>query len=187
MYICEKFFIQCMQKIIPKVVIIDVDGVLSTGQFFYSEKGKEMKVFGPDDNDALSLLKPYVKIRFVTGDKKGYKISEKRIVKDMKYRLDLVSTIKRIDWISKEFNPKEVIYIGDGIFDHYVFKKVLYSISTNNGDKNAKQNADFITKRNGGERAVAEACLHILKKFFKPYNPNKLPSNTNKISDQWTV
>jgi len=43
----------------PKVFILDVDGVLTTGQFFYTSEGKTMKVFGPDDNDGLSLfLKP---------------------------------------------------------------------------------------------------------------------------------
>ena len=88
-------------KIKPKVFILDVDGVLTNGQFFYTAKGKAMKVFGPDDNDALSLLKPYMKIHFVTGDKKGLAISRKRIVEDMKYDLDLVSTIRRIDWIKK--------------------------------------------------------------------------------------
>jgi 3-deoxy-D-manno-octulosonate 8-phosphate phosphatase (KDO 8-P phosphatase) len=56
-------------------LIMDVDGVLTTGQFFYTAKGKAMKVFGPDDNDGLSLLKPYIEIRFVTGDKKGFEIS----------------------------------------------------------------------------------------------------------------
>ena len=45
---------------IPKVFILDVDGVLTTGQFFYSEEGKIMKIFGPDDNDGLSLLKPFI-------------------------------------------------------------------------------------------------------------------------------
>ena len=35
-----------------KVFILDVDGVMTTGQFFYSKDGKQMKVFGPDDNDA---------------------------------------------------------------------------------------------------------------------------------------
>ena len=43
-----------------KYFIIDVDGVLATGQFFYSKEGKIMKVFGPDDNDGLSLLKPFL-------------------------------------------------------------------------------------------------------------------------------
>ena len=41
----------------PKVFILDVDGVMTTGQILYSENGKTMKVFGPDDHDGLSLLK----------------------------------------------------------------------------------------------------------------------------------
>lgn len=171
----------------PKVFIIDVDGVMTTGQLLYTENGKTMKVFGPDDHDGLSLLKNFLEIRFVTGDKTGFKISKKRIVNDMKFPLDLVSTIKRIEWISKQYPLNEVIYMGDGIFDHYVFKKILYSISTANADTLAKKTANYVTKRNGGERAVAEACLHILKKFFKPYDPNKLPKSNLKLSGEWTV
>ena len=66
-----------------KVFILDVDGVMTDGKFYYSNKGKIMKVFGPDDNDALSLLSNYINIQFVTGDKKGYSISRKRIKEDM--------------------------------------------------------------------------------------------------------
>ena len=167
--------------------ILDVDGVMTNGNFFYSNKGKVLKIFGPDDNDALSLLNSFVDIRFVTGDSSGFDISKRRIVKDMKYSLDLVSTIRRVDWIKKNFKLDEVIYMGDGIFDHYVMKEVGYSIAPANADKNAKTQANYITKRSGGDRAVAEACLHILKKFFKPYNPKKLPSNLTKMSGKWTV
>ena len=81
----------------------------------------------------------------------------------MKFKVKLVSTIKRLEWIKKNFNLSEVIYMGDGIFDHYTMKKVRYSISPANADDNCKKCANFITKRNGGERAVSEACLHILK------------------------
>lgn len=171
----------------PKAFILDVDGVLTTGQFFYTENGKTMKVFGPDDNDALSLLKSYLEIIFVTGDKKGFSISRKRIVDDMKYPLELVSTIRRVEWISKRYCLKEVIYMGDGIFDHYVFKEVGYSIASINGDENAKRCADYVTKRSGGNRAVAEACLHILERFFKPYDPKKLPGSQIKLSGEWMV
>ena len=108
----------------PIVFIIDVDGVMTTGQFLYSESGKQMKIFGPDDNDGLGLLSSYIEIRFITGDRKGFSISNKRIKEDMKFNLDLVSTINRIEWINKHYNPDEVIYMGDGIFDHYVMKKV---------------------------------------------------------------
>lgn len=157
----------------PKVFIVDVDGVMTTGHFIYSDLGKEMKIFGPDDHDGLRLLKPFIKIRFVTGDKKGFSISKKRIKDDMKFELDLVSTTKRIEWIKNHYDPKEVIYMGDGIFDHYVMKEVGYALAPANADKLAKTHANFVTERSGGSRAVAEACLHIMQKFFVPYNPDE--------------
>lgn len=166
---------------------MDVDGVLTDGTFFYSSEGKVMKRFGADDNDALSLLKPYMKLMFITGDKRGFEISRKRIVEDMHMELVLVSTIKRIEWIRERYDAEKVIYMGDGIFDHYVMREVGYGIATGNADENAKKYADYITKRNGGERAVAEACLHILEKFFEPYNPLELPKKDINIQRDWTV
>jgi len=171
----------------PKVFILDVDGVMTTGQFFYTRDGKAMKVFGPDDNDALSLLKPHMEIVFVTGDKKGLPISRKRIVEDMQYPLEVVSTIKRVEWIAGRYAPEEVVYMGDGIFDHYVFQKVGYAIATSDSDDNAKRYADYVTRRTGANRAVAEACLHLLEKFFKAYDPEALPGSVSKVSGEWTV
>lgn len=171
----------------PVCFILDVDGVMTTGQFLYTAEGKAMKVFGPDDNDALSLLKSHLEVRFITGDKKGLPISQKRIVDDMRFPLDVVSTIRRVEWIAERFPLEAVIYMGDGIFDHYVMKRVGYAIAPANADKLAKQHAHYVTERNGGDRAVAEACLHLMEKFFVPYNPDELPSSQGKLSGEWTV
>lgn len=171
---------------IPKVFVLDVDGVLTDGGFYYSSEGKIMKKFGADDNDALSLLRPYMEITFVTGDKRGFEISNKRVT-DMHFTLNLVSTIKRIDWIKENYNPQQVIYMGDGIFDHYVMREVGYSIATSDGDMHAKKYANYVTQREGGKRAVAEACLHILEKFFIPYDEEKLPAENINFSRDWTV
>lgn len=171
----------------PLVFILDVDGVMTTGQFLYTAEGKTMKVFGADDNDGLELLNQYLEIRFVTGDRKGFPISKKRIVDDMKYELDLVSTFHRIDWITERYDPKSVIYMGDGIFDHFVMRQVAYSIAPANADKIAKQHAHFITERTGGDRSVAEACLHIMERFFTPFDPNKVPDLKGTHSGEWTL
>ena len=176
-----------LQNFKPSVFILDVDGVMTTGQFIYSAEGKAMKIFGPDDNDGLSLLKGYLKILFVTGDKKGFPISKKRIVDDMGFELEIVSTIRRVDWIAERYPLEKVIYMGDGIFDHYVMSKVGYSVAPANADKNAKAHASFITERSGGDRAVAEASLHILEKFFIAYNANLLPKSQLKLSGEWTI
>lgn len=170
----------------PKQFILDVDGVLTDGGFYYTVDGKVMKKFGADDNDALSLLRPYLDIIFVTGDKRGFEISNKRVT-DMHFELQLVSTIKRIDWIKEKFNPNEVIYMGDGIFDHYVMKEVGYAIATADSDEHAKKYANYITSRTGGKRAVAEACLHIMEKFFVPYDESKLPEDNINYARDWTV
>ena len=170
----------------PKTLILDVDGVLTTGNFFYSENGKCFKIFGPDDNDGLKLLKNKMDIIFITGDKKGFGISKKRIVDDMGYKLHLVSTINRIDWIKKRYNPEEVIYMGDGIFDSIVMKIVGYSIAPSNSDEFTKKFANYITKRAGGDRAVAEACIRILTKFFGYTDKGFLiQDNFKDISEEW--
>jgi 3-deoxy-D-manno-octulosonate 8-phosphate phosphatase (KDO 8-P phosphatase) len=160
----------------PEVFILDVDGVMTSGAFFYSSEGKVMKAFGPDDNDGLCLLKSHIKILFVTGDEKGFPISKKRIVDDMGFQLEVVSTVRRIEWIAERYPLDSVIYMGDGIFDYIVMAKVGYSIAPANSDRNTKSYASFITERAGGDRAVAEACIHILKKFFRPFDPDQPPS-----------
>ena len=40
----------------PKCFILDVDGVMTTGNFLYTSEGKAMKIFGPDDNDGCYAL-----------------------------------------------------------------------------------------------------------------------------------
>ncbi len=175
------------QKYVPRVFILDVDGVMTTGHFLYTADGKVMKVFGADDNDGLSLLKSSLEVRFVTGDKKGFPISKKRIVDDMGFDLDIVSTVRRAEWIAERYPLESVIYMGDGIFDHYVMAKVGYSIAPANADKNAKAYASHVTERSGGDRAVAEAAMHILEKFFTPFDPEQLPNAQQKLSGEWTV
>jgi 3-deoxy-D-manno-octulosonate 8-phosphate phosphatase (KDO 8-P phosphatase) len=150
--------------------IIDVDGVLTTGQYFYTEKGKVMKVFGPDDHDALCLLQDKLHIHMITGDKRGFEITKKRVVDDMHFPLDMISTFERVYWISKHFDLKKTIYMGDGIFDSLVFDKVYYSIAPANAFQLTKLKANFVTTKAGGEGAVAEACIHIFEKFFGKFN-----------------
>ena len=171
----------------PEVFILDVDGVMTDGASYYTADGKVMKKFGPDDHDALSLLKPYLAIHFVSGDKRGFEISRARIETDMKMPLDLVSTIRRIDWIKERWDPQRVIYMGDGIFDHYVFRAVGYSIAPQNADATARQAADYVASRNGGDRAVADACLHLLERFFDKFDPGRLPGENIKLSGVWSI
>ena len=168
----------------PRLFVLDVDGVLTTGHFLYSKDGKAEKIFGPDDHDALLLLRPHLEIKFITGDRKGLEITRKRVVEDMKFDLEVVSTIQRTKWFREKMNPVDAIYMGDGIFDSFVFPHVGYAICPRNAFYLTRERADFVTHTDGGDRAVAEACLHILERFFEPFDPEHPPSRFSG-SGEW--
>lgn len=171
-------------KVKIKNLIIDVDGVMTDGGFYYTVEGKVMKKFGPDDVDALTLIEDKLNVHFISGDKRGLPITKKRIADDMGFKLDLVSTFERLGWIKEHFDPKETIYIADGIFDGIVFKKVAYSIAPSNAFEGTKRLANFVTKNKGGQGALAEAIIHILKIFFhQNFNVDKL--DLKKGSGAW--
>ena len=144
-----------------KVVIFDVDGVMTTGQFLYSSNGKEYKIFGPHDNDGIKMIRGIVEILFVTADKRGYPITERRIVDDMGQKFCLVSEDERYDFIEARYGMSNVVYMGDGYYDAKILKSCFFGIVPNNARVEAKESADYITPSNSGEGAVLDACLKI--------------------------
>ncbi len=154
-----------MEKIL-KNLVLDVDGVFTTGQFLYTAEGKFAKVFGPHDNDGIKLISQVMNVVCISADKRGWAITKKRIADDMGLKLEMVSESERVDWFRKNFDLAETAYVGDGIYDAKVFEYVAYSIAPANAFYVALKKADYVTQAKSGEGAVAEACLHILEKFF---------------------
>jgi len=147
--------------------VFDVDGVLSTGQFLYSPSGKQFKVFGPHDNDGIKLLKNFTQIHFVTADKRGFPITEMRIVNDMCCTLDLVSEGERYNYLNMKYGLSRITYMGDGIHDVPILRDCEFSIAPKSARREAIEAAKFITQNNAAEGAVLDACLEIIKRYFK--------------------
>jgi 3-deoxy-D-manno-octulosonate 8-phosphate phosphatase (KDO 8-P phosphatase) len=145
--------------------VLDVDGVLTDGGFWYDASGKVLKRFGPDDSDALAMLRDRVEVRFVSADHRGFPVTRQRI-EDMGYPLDLVPSSERLDWIAERWPVEQTVYMGDGILDPPILAAVGYSIVPANGDAAARAVADLVTERGGGDRAVAEACLHLIERVL---------------------
>lgn len=157
-----------------KHLVLDVDGVLTDGTFWYSTEGKVLKRFGPDDADAILLIKPYLEVAAISGDKRGFGITQKRVEEDMKLPLFQVSTFERISWMKERWDLDEVAYMGDGIFDAMVFNEVGYAIAPANASAMVQAYADYVTQARGAEGAVAEACLHLMEIFFEKLDPLQL-------------
>ena len=114
-----------------KNLIIDVDGVMTTGQFLYSSNGKSHKIFGAHDADGLKLIKDHFNIVFITADKRGYAISEKRI-SDMGFPIQIVDEKDRYSYIKDKFGFENTIFIGDGIHDVPVLQDCMFGIAPAN-------------------------------------------------------
>lgn len=140
--------------------VLDVDGVLTDGSFLYDERGKAYKVFGPDDADALKALSKYVDIVFTSQDKRGFNISKKR-VNDMGFELKEIGSKDRVKFMEENYGLDNCIYMGDSFLDIPAIKAAKYGISTMASDPLAKIYSNYITDREGGHRAVSEACFWI--------------------------
>jgi len=149
----------------PKYFVLDVDGVLSTGQFIYSNEGKLYKVFGAHDSDGLNLIKDTFNIIFISADERGFEISKKR-VSDMGFEISLVPASERMSFM-ESLDFTEVIFMGDGYYDAEIFNYVNYAIAPKNARIEALNNANYITDSEAGEGAVMDACIHIMNKFLE--------------------
>lgn len=149
--------------------VLDIDGVMTTGQFLYSQEGKAYKIFGPHDSDGLKLIKEKVNIVFITADKRGFPISKKRI-EDMGYPIELVTEQDRYTYIKEKYGFENTFFMGDGIFDARSIKECKFGIAPKNARKEAKESADFITPSVSANGAVCDACLEINKRFFSEDN-----------------
>jgi 3-deoxy-D-manno-octulosonate 8-phosphate phosphatase (KDO 8-P phosphatase) len=144
-----------------KNLLIDVDGVMTDGKMYYTEEGKLMKIFGPDDHEALKMIQTDLNIRFLSADERGFGISKKRITDDMGFGLNLISSEDRLGWIEEKYGLDGSIYIGDSFVDIEISQNVGFSIAPSDANKLLKENVDLILENKGGDRAVSEACFYI--------------------------
>ena len=146
--------------------LLDVDGVMTTGQFIYSQRGKLYKVFGAHDSDGLKLIKRDMLIKFISADKRGFSISKKRIEDDLGYDLTLVTEHDRFSYVKDKYGFKNLIYMGDGYHDAEILKEAMFGIAPKNARKEARLSADYVTESKSGEGAVLDACLEIKKRYL---------------------
>ncbi len=160
----RKDILQRAQKI--KLLIMDVDGVLTDGKIILDAQGNELKFFDVQDGLGVVLLKRLgFKTAIITA--KGSKVVEER-AKHMevdKLYQDARHKIKAYEQLLKEFKLKDVnaCFIADELIDISVMKRVGLAVAVANAVPELKRQAHYITKRLGGAGAVREIVEIILK------------------------
>ena len=143
------------------VLVCDVDGVLTDGKFWYSNSGKELKVFGSHDSDALKLSTFFSRVEFVTADHRGIGITKARLA-DMGWKVQLLDSVKRQKFIEELRVDSNVVFVGDSFSDVPAMKSATLSAAPFGAFPDAFRCADIKLSRRGSDGALAE-----LLQFFE--------------------
>ena len=150
-----------------KIVLTDVDGVLTDGGMYYSKDGDIMKKFHVRDGMAVTLLNKN-KIPTIIVTKESTQIV-KKWAKKMKIK-KLYDGIKQkeliVHTICSEFNvkPEELAYIGDDVNDIELLKLVGLSATPRDSIDEVKKICNYICRANSGNGVLREICSLILSK-----------------------
>ena len=156
-----------------KLLITDVDGVLTDGGMYYSEKGEIMKKFHVRDGMGVNLLlKNGIKTAIVTKENSPIVKKWAKNMNVYKVYSDVLQKEKIIDKICHENKvlKSEIAYIGDDVNDEKLLKIVGFSAIPRDGDEKIG-NVEYICKKNGGNGVFREITNLILSaKFPKKRN-----------------
>ena len=151
-----------------KLLIIDVDGVLTNGSIILDNNGNEFKsVHVRDGHGIKMLIRIVIHVAIITG--RSSKVVERRahelgIKKEDVFQRCLDKTIAYRQLADKySLTDKEISYIGDDVVDIPILKKCGFPVSVSDADPVIKGFVKMITKIKGGRGAVREVCDFILK------------------------
>jgi 3-deoxy-D-manno-octulosonate 8-phosphate phosphatase (KDO 8-P phosphatase) len=149
-----------------KLLILDVDGVLTDGRIIYANSGDELKFFDVTDGMGLSLWsRAGLKSAILTAKESNIIPNRAKAMHIDKIYQNALRKLEVFEKILAEFgvSPEEVCFIGDDVVDIPVLKRVGFAVSVPNAVPEAKKEAHYITKREGGRGAVREIIDMILK------------------------
>jgi YrbI family 3-deoxy-D-manno-octulosonate 8-phosphate phosphatase len=152
-----------------KLVLTDVDGVLTDGGMYYSSKGDIMKKFFVRDGMGVTLLKKNGINTVIVTKEKNQIITQ--WFKKMKVKklydgvLDKGGILNKI-CVTFNVKPKEICYLGDDVNDIGIMKKCGLSISPKNAVKEVKKIADYVSEIKGGEGVFRDTADLILTNKF---------------------
>ncbi len=149
-----------------KLLILDVDGVMTDNRLFYNDEGVETKTFYTRDGHGMVLLqKSNIEIGIITG-RKSQLVTNR--MKDLKVKHvyqgvpdKLPTFTKLVEELGLELD--EIAYVGDDILDLPILMRIGLSVTPSDGDDEVKPRVDYISKYEGGRGCVREVCEILMR------------------------
>lgn len=149
-----------------KLLLLDVDGVMTNGEIIIGQNGELCKAFNAMDGLGISLAKRYgIQVGIITGRKSGiveHRAAELNI--DMLYMgiKNKFETLKEI-LMQGQYTAEQIAFMGDDLNDLPIIKNVGFVIAPANAAVELRERAHYICRRSGGNGAIREAIEYILK------------------------
>jgi 3-deoxy-D-manno-octulosonate 8-phosphate phosphatase (KDO 8-P phosphatase) len=149
-----------------KLLIFDVDGVLTDGSLFLGDDGQEYKAFHSQDGHGIKMLQKHgVRCAVITG-------RTSRVVEHRMRNLGIDLIYQGQENKLEGFNdllgrvgltPEQVAYMGDDVVDLPVMCKVGLAIAVRNAHPWVVRHAHWQTPRAGGQGAARDACEMLME------------------------
>ena len=148
-----------------KLVIFDVDGVLTDGALFLGDDGQEYKAFNSKDGHGMVMLQQQgIKIGIITGRTSEVvrtrmnSLGIEHVFQGIKEKLPAYEQLKT----QLGLDDSEIAYVGDDVVDLPVMTKVGLAIAVNDAHSFTRQHAHWTTASGGGRGAAREVCELIM-------------------------
>lgn len=149
-----------------KLLILDVDGVMTDGRIIIDDKGNELKFFDVRDGHGIKLLTSSgLKVALVTGresvvvKKRAGELGIRHLYQGISDKAEICDKILK----DMALMPEEAAFVGDDLIDIPAMKMVGLSVAVADSVSEAADIAHIITENKGGRGAVREVCEFILK------------------------
>src|SRR3989344_4207826 len=151
-----------------RLIVSDVDGVLTDGKIYLSEGCGEIKVFSAKDAIRIEVaVKSGIKMLLITARKgPGVMRRAEELGADIVFKQDLQQeNLSLLTEVKRKFNiePEEILYVGDDWNDLYSMKQVGVSATPANGSSENREIADIVTEEQGGEGVVSELVEKVMR------------------------
>jgi len=149
-----------------KLLLLDVDGVMTDGRIIYLNDGGEAKAFDVKDGHGLKLIqRAGIKVGIITGRqsdivaRRAAELGIELVYQGAKDKMQpFMEILEKLG-----LKAYEVAYVGDDLVDLPVMRLVGFSATVADASDDIKPYVDLVTSRPGGRGAVREICDFLLK------------------------
>jgi 3-deoxy-D-manno-octulosonate 8-phosphate phosphatase (KDO 8-P phosphatase) len=148
-----------------RLLVLDVDGVLTDGKLYFDHDGNELKAFDTRDGLGIKALQRFgIEVAVITGRESGavtHRMAQLQVKHVYQGREDKLSAFLNLLELTG-LDAAQVCFAGDDWIDLPLLMRVGLAVSVPDAEERVKEHAHLITKRRGGNGAVREICNLIL-------------------------